>query len=309
MWVGVVVLCTNVLIHVDPISNHTSRVSLNCRCTDFSGRNMGGFSGKKKPTKRRKHYFFEMRKSAKSLWEFEVGRKHASVGPKKVVDAGQNQWLKRDSRHEKSWSGLESLLSERSNKGLLIFHLRKTPSLSIFKSSNLFQAAFQECLMDIHSEACNLTGAGHFHPKTRIRILQASKRKHRALACHIVNVHWLNNGWMDWHPSHNARGQLNEVHLKVLLFRETAQSFLIQEQNDKFESTIQSFLHWDFLVSSHIVSLRDEGHGAGSSQIALDDLHLVVFANELDIEGSWSHPAAWMTVTDDQLEAGWYVRW
>lgn len=162
--------------------------------------------------------------------------------------------------------------------------------------------------MDIHSEACNLTGAGHFHPKTRIRILQASKRKHRALACHIVNVHWLNNGWMDWHPSHNARGQLNEVHLKVLLFRETAQSFLIQEQNDKFESTIQSFLHWDFLVSSHIVSLRDEGHGAGSSQIALDDLHLVVFANELDIEGSWSHPAAWMTVTDDQLEAGWYVR-
>ena len=51
----------------------------------------GWFQWQKKKTKRRKHYFFEMRKSAKSLWEFEVGRKHASVGPKKVVDAGQNQ--------------------------------------------------------------------------------------------------------------------------------------------------------------------------------------------------------------------------
>ena len=61
------------------------------------------------------------------------------------------------------------------------------------------------------------------------------------------------------------------------------------------KTQINLFAHWDFLVSSHIVSLRDERHGAGSSQIALDDLHLVVFANELDIEGSWSHPAAWMT--------------
>ena len=79
--------CINILIHVDPISNHTSRVSLNRRCTIFSVRNTVVSVAK---TKQNSKPFFALRKSAKSLWEFEVGRKHA-LDPKKVVDAGQNQ--------------------------------------------------------------------------------------------------------------------------------------------------------------------------------------------------------------------------
>ena len=56
---------------------------------------------------------------------------------------------------------------------------------------------------------------------------------------------------------------------------------------------IQQPIFWPhgFPFSSGIVSLGDKRHGARSSQIALDDLHLVVFANELDVEGSWSCPA------------------
>ena len=217
---------------MDPISNHTSGVSLHKpQVHGFFCQKHGGFSGKK-PNKIRnisllcanpRRVFGSLKLAASMPWIPKKSWMQGKINDSKGIPGMKNHF-----------SGLESLLSERSKKGLLIFHLRKPPSLSIFKSSSLFQAALQECLMDIHSEACNFTGAGHFHPKTRIGILQASKRKHRALACHIVNVHWLNNGWMDWHTSHNARGQLNEVHLlkgikksnqkgaQVLLFRETA---------------------------------------------------------------------------------------
>lgn len=77
MWVGVVVFLAQILqlIHVDPISETW--------CFQWQ-----------KPKQNSKHVF-EMRKSA-SLWEFEVGRKHASV-PRMPT-----QWLKRDARHEKS---------------------------------------------------------------------------------------------------------------------------------------------------------------------------------------------------------------
>mmetsp|Transcript_13441 Transcript_13441/g.16604 ORF Transcript_13441/g.16604 Transcript_13441/m.16604 type:complete len:273 (-) Transcript_13441:802-1620(-) len=107
--------------------------------------------------------------------------------------------------------------------------------------------ALQEGLVDIHPKACHFTSGRHFYPKARIGILQPSEGEHGALAGDVVDIHRLDDGWMDGEASHDPCCQFNEV---------------------------------------HIVGLGNEGHGSGSPQIALNDLHLIVLANELDVEWS-----------------------
>ena len=110
---------------MDPISNHASGVSLNRRCTDFSVRNMV-VSVAKNPTQNGnlslksanpRRVFGSLKLAASMPW---IPRKswmqRGKINDSKGIPGMKNHF-----------SGLESLLSERSKKGLLIFHLRKPP--------------------------------------------------------------------------------------------------------------------------------------------------------------------------------------
>mmetsp|Transcript_53713 Transcript_53713/g.150049 ORF Transcript_53713/g.150049 Transcript_53713/m.150049 type:complete len:452 (-) Transcript_53713:3380-4735(-) len=103
----------------------------------------------------------------------------------------------------------------------------------------------QEGLVLVHPEARHLAGRLHLHAESRVRILQASKRKHGRLACDVFHIDRLHGLRVHGHAEEHPRRELDEV---------------------------------------DVVCLRNEGHRSGSAQVALDHLDIILFADELDVE-------------------------
>mmetsp|Transcript_119515 Transcript_119515/g.230559 ORF Transcript_119515/g.230559 Transcript_119515/m.230559 type:complete len:253 (-) Transcript_119515:637-1395(-) len=105
--------------------------------------------------------------------------------------------------------------------------------------------SFEKRLILVHTETCHLPCGLHFNTQAWVRVLQATERKDRDLAGYVVHVNWLDGHRPHRDTKHHPRGKINEV---------------------------------------DIVRFGDEWHGPGRTEVALDDLHFVLFADELYVE-------------------------
>mmetsp|Transcript_107245 Transcript_107245/g.282775 ORF Transcript_107245/g.282775 Transcript_107245/m.282775 type:complete len:253 (-) Transcript_107245:284-1042(-) len=69
----------------------------------------------------------------------------------------------------------------------------------------------QEGLVLVHPEARHLAGRLHLHAESRVRILQASKRKHGRLACDVFHIDRLHGLRVHGHAEEHPRRELDEV--------------------------------------------------------------------------------------------------
>mmetsp|Transcript_12100 Transcript_12100/g.28762 ORF Transcript_12100/g.28762 Transcript_12100/m.28762 type:complete len:364 (-) Transcript_12100:108-1199(-) len=95
------------------------------------------------------------------------------------------------------------------------------------------------------SEARHLAGALHFNPSSWVRVLQPLEGEHGSLATNELDVNGVDVLRADRDPQHDLRGDLDEVHVE---------------------------------------RLGNEWEGSRRTQIALNNLDLVILAQELDVE-------------------------
>ncbi len=109
------------------------------------------------------------------------------------------------------------------------------------------QHCLEQCVVGVFAEAAHLARRCHIYAQYRVGILQAVERELRGLDPHILEIEQRLGGFLDRQVQHNAGGYIDEIDLQ---------------------------------------HLRHEWERAGGTQVALDDLNLVVPSKELDIEGA-----------------------
>ena len=109
------------------------------------------------------------------------------------------------------------------------------------------QHGLEQGLVEVVAYAAHLAGRGHVHAQHGVRLAQARERELRALDAHVVQLEGVQPHRLRMLAEHAAGRQVDEVDLEHLGY---------------------------------------EGEAAGRTEVALDDLDVVVGREELDVERS-----------------------